>query len=114
MSASSAEEDPAARDHRRDRTTVRRALAAGAVMWALVGLPLLVAVVAGGGEGRAGVAVVLLGLTLGGAVATAWMLAATLLDLLAGGRPGVHRALWLIGTFLVTALLPVLVAGVGG
>ncbi len=103
-----------ARDRRRDRTTVRRALCAGAVTWAAIGVPLLVAVVFGGGDGRAGLVVVLLGLTLGGVVATGWMLLATLLDLLAGGRPGGYRARWLLGTFLVTALLPVLLAGVGG
>lgn len=106
--------EDAAAERRRDRTTVRRALLAGAVTWAVVGLPLLLAVVVGGGQGRAGVVVVLLGLTLGGVVATGWMLLATLLDLVAGARPGGYRAVWLGATFLVTALLPVLVAGVGG
>lgn len=98
----------------RDRTTVRRALLAGTVAWGVVSLPLLVAVAVRGGSGQVGLAVVLLGLTVAGLVASAWLLLAVLLDLLAGEPPSAARLLITAGVVLLTGVAPVLFLAAGG
>ena len=98
----------------RDRTTLRRALVAGAVCAAAVGLPLLVAVVIGDGSGRAGLVAVLLGLTIGGLVASGWLLLAVLLDLLAGEPPSGTRLLLTLLVLLASAFAPLLLLAAGG
>lgn len=97
----------------RDRTTLRRALAAGGVVAALISLPLVVAAVAAG-DARAGFVGVLLGLTVGGIVASMWMLLAALLDLAAGQALGGARLLWTLGVVLAAAAAPVLLLAAGG
>lgn len=98
----------------RDRTTLRRAFVAAAISAAAVALPVLLAVALGGGSGRAGVAAVLLGLTVGGLVASGWLLLAVLLDLLAGDPPGTARLLLTLGVLLASAFAPVLLLAAGG
>lgn len=98
----------------RDRTTVRRALLAGALTSTVIGLPLLVSAVVGGQGGAVALATVLLGLTLGGLVASAWLLLAGILDVMAGERPGLRRMVWtaaLVGVTLVSPLLLVAARG---
>jgi Na+/melibiose symporter-like transporter len=97
----------------RDRTTLRRALAAGAIACVVVGLPLFAAAVPRGG-GRAGLVALLLGLTVGGIVASLWLLLAALLDLLAGHTPSDARLLWTLGVVLAAAASPVLLLAAGG
>ncbi|MPZ89144.1 MAG: hypothetical protein GEU81_13970 [Nitriliruptorales bacterium] len=98
----------------RDRTMVRRALIAGGITWAALGLPLFTAVLVGGGGGRAGLATLLLALTFGGAAASAWLLVGTLLDLLAGEAPGRQRIVWMVLILSFTFVSPLLVAGAEG
>jgi hypothetical protein len=98
----------------RDRTMVRRALTAGGIMWALIGAPLMIAVIVGGGTGQAGLATLFLGLTFGGLVASAWLLVGTLLDLLAGEVPGRRRIVWIAVVLGFTFASPLLVAAAGG
>lgn len=93
----------------RDRTTVRRALRAGVVVWVLTGVP-LVAVVAGAeGDGAAGLVAVMMGLVVGSVVASAWLMLAAALDLLAHERPGRRRVLWTVGVVVFTFASPLLV-----
>lgn len=98
----------------RDRTTVRRALAAGGVVWALVAVPLVVSVVVGGGDGDAALPVVLLGLSCGGIVASGWLLLALGLDVAAGDPPGTARLLWTAAVVVLTGLSPLLFLASGG
>ncbi len=98
----------------RDRVTLRRAFLAGGIVWAAVGLPLLLAVAVGGGSGNAGLAAVLLGLSLGGIVTAGWLLLAVFLDLLAGDPPSGARLLWTVAALVGAALCPVLLLAAGG
>lgn len=98
----------------RDRTTLRRAALAGALVAAAVGLPLFVAVAVAGGSGRAGLAAVLLGLSVGGIVSAGWLLLAFLLDLLAGDPPSGARLALTLAAVLGAACLPVLLLAAGG
>ncbi|HVM00924.1 MAG TPA: hypothetical protein VM324_16665 [Egibacteraceae bacterium] len=93
----------------RDRTTVRRALAAGAAVWLAVGTVLVTIVVRAGGDGAAGLAAVFLALVSGAVVASGWLLLAAALDLLAGEPPGRRRVLWTVGVLLFTFSSPLLV-----
>lgn len=98
----------------RDRTTVRRALLAGALTSTVTGLPLLVAAVVGGQGGAVGLATVLLALTLGGMVASAWLLLGSILDVRAGERPGTRRLVWTAALVGVTLLSPLLLVAARG
>jgi hypothetical protein len=98
----------------RDRTTLRRALAAGGIACAAVGLPFLLGVALGGGSGRAGVAAVLLGLTVGCIVGAGWLLLAVLLDLMAGEPPSGARLAWTLAAVLAAASCPALLLAAGG
>jgi len=98
----------------RDRTTLRRALATGGVVWTLVALPLVVSVVVGGGNGAAALSVVLLGLSCGGIVASGWLLLALGLDLAAGDAPGARRLFWTAAVVVLTGFSPLLFLASGG
>jgi hypothetical protein len=98
----------------RDRETVRRALRAGGLTWAVVGGLLVASVLYAGGDGRAGLAAVLLGMVFGGMVASGWLLVAAGLDLLADEPPSRRRAAWTVAVVVATMLSPVLVLGAGG
>ncbi len=94
----------------RDRTTVRRALRAGAVAGGGVGGLLLVVAVAS----RAGietVTAVMSGVAVGALVTAGWLLLAALLDVLAGDYPGRRRLLWTLGATVLALLGPFLVVG---
>ncbi|HWB73242.1 MAG TPA: hypothetical protein VG452_13595 [Egibacteraceae bacterium] len=95
----------------RDRTTVRRALAAGLVVWAASASALVAAVVLAGAGGRLGLAAALLGLTAGSLVASTWLLVAAALDLLAGHVPGRRRVVWTVALVAFAVLSPVFVLG---
>lgn len=95
----------------RDARVVRRALGAGGLVWAVLGLPLLALVVVRGGRGDEGFLVVALTLVLGAIVASGWLLLAAALDLLAGESPGRRRVAWTIGVVAFTLLSPLLAAG---
>jgi hypothetical protein len=101
-------------DPARDATTVRRALVAGAAVWGLVALGLLVAAVVQGGGGRAWLTGVMIGLVLGSAASAGWLLLAAALDVLAGERPGRRRLVWTFGLAAFTFLSPALVLGAQG
>jgi hypothetical protein len=106
--------DPATAGRDRDRETVRRALRAGGATWAVVGGALVASVLNAGGDGRAGLAAVLLGLVFAGMVASGWLLVAAGLDLLADETPSRRRVVWTVAVVLATMLSPVLVMGAGG
>lgn len=95
----------------RDRTTVRRALAAGAGVWAVLATVLVVLIMRAGGDGTAGFAAVVSALVVGSVVASAWLLLAALLDLLAGHTPGRYRVGWTVGVLVFTFFSPLLVLG---
>ena len=99
----------------RDRVTVRRALIAGAVVWALATAVLAVNGLAGGLTLSAVPYQVALAAPLGGIAASFWVWLANLLDVLAGERPSRRRWLWALGLTVGTAfVLPlVLAASVG-
>lgn len=99
---------------RRDRTTVRRALAAGALVWVVVGGPLLLAGLLGSDADRAALVAVLIGFVVGAFAAALWLLVAMLLDLWAGEPPGLRRALWTGATLAVALLSPFLLLAAGG
>jgi len=82
--------------------------------WAVTGVPLLVAAVAGGGGGTVGLAAVLLTLTLGGLVASGWLLLAGILDVTAGERPGRRRLVWTAAVVMATLLSPLLLVAARG
>lgn len=92
---------------------MRRALIAGAVAGAVVGLPLFAASVPRGG-GRAGLVALLMGVTVGGIVASLWLLLAALLDLAAGQAPSGRRLAWTAAVVLAAAACPVLLLAAGG
>lgn len=94
----------------RERTTVRRALVAGAVAGLAVGVPLTVAVVLGDGTGAALLAVSLLALSAGGVVATGWLLLAAGLDLRSGAGVGRRRVVWTVAVATSTFVAQVLAA----
>jgi hypothetical protein len=103
---------PARSPRERDRLTVRRALIAGAVAWALVGGPLVVGLAPAGGQASA--VGMLLGFVIGGIVASGWLLVAAAIDLRTDQPIGRRRVAWTVGVTAVAALSPVMVAGVGG
>lgn len=86
--------------------TVRRAVLAGALT--AVGVAALLLPVDLAGTGRASPLVVFVGLTVGALVTTAWLLLATVLDVFAGHRIGLRRALWTAVATLVALLSPFL------
>ncbi|MDP8970594.1 MAG: hypothetical protein M3N52_08920 [Actinomycetota bacterium] len=106
--------DPAADSAQRDRTTVRRALRAGLVVWAICAGALLGAVLVAGAGGRFGLAAVLLGLTAGSLAASSWLLLSAALDLLAEQPPGRRRVAWTVTVVAFTVLSPVFVVGAQG
>lgn len=96
----------------RDRTTVRRALVAGLLVWILSGAAL------GGGLASAGpraaAAGLLLGLSAGAVVASAWLLVALGLDVYADHRPSRRRLTWTVGVTVFAVLSPALRLALGG
>ncbi|PSO52416.1 MAG: hypothetical protein BRC31_04835 [Actinobacteria bacterium QS_5_72_10] len=90
----------------RERVTVRRALIAGAVAWALLGVPLSVGMAPS--QGPASPAGALLGLVFGGVVASAWLLTALTIDLWTRQPLGRRRLVWTAAVTLATMLSPVL------
>lgn len=96
----------------RDRVTVRRALLAGGAAWALVGGPLIVGLAPAGGDASA--AGMLLGLVVGGIVASGWLLLAAAIDLRTDQPIGRRRVAWTVGVTALAVIAPVMVAGVGG
>jgi hypothetical protein len=98
----------------RDRTTLRRALLAGAVAWAAVALPLLAAVLLGGGSAQMALTGVLLGFVIGACVAAGWLLFAAVLDLWVGEPPGRRRLVWTAAMTGVALLSPLLLLAAGG
>ena len=93
----------------RERTTVRRGLVAGGVVWAVTAGPLVVVVVRAGGDGAAGLVAVMMGLVAGSVAASAWLMLAAALDLLAGETPGRRRALWTVGVVVFALASPMLI-----
>ena len=93
----------------RDRTTVRRALRAGAVAGAIAGASALAAAIAGEVPGGFVIAAVL---AAGSLVAAVWLLLAGLLDVFAGEPPSGRRVLWMVGVVLLAMLGPFLLLGV--
>lgn len=107
-------EDGRAAAARRDRAVLRRALLAGAAVWALVSGAL--ALLGAGSLGAA--AAVLFGLG-GGFVAAAlmtalWLALAGIADLLADRPPGRRRVAVMVAAFATALLAPALVAGLAG
>lgn len=96
----------------RDRVTVRRALIAGGVVWAIVGGPLVVGLAPAGGQASA--AGMLLGLVFAGLIASLWLLVAAGIDLWAGQAIGRRRVAWTAAVLVATLLSPLLVLGAGG
>lgn len=96
----------------RDRATVRRALIAGGVVWALVGGPLVVGLAPAGG--RASAAGMLLGLVFAGMATSLWLLTAAAIDLWTGQPIDRRRLAWTAGVPVATMLSPLLVLGAGG
>ena len=92
----------------RNRTTVRRAVRAGAIGGAVAaGFMLILAVqskVAGG-------AVLAAAIAGWGVIAAAWLLLAALLDVLAGEPPNLRRVVWTAVATLVAMLSPFLLLG---
>ncbi|HUH08838.1 MAG TPA: hypothetical protein VML96_13640 [Egibacteraceae bacterium] len=101
-------EAAAERAARRDATTVRRALTAGALSWALITGALSVVGVAGGGGLRAIGSAAVIALVLGSSIASAWLLLAAGLDLVAGEQLSRRRGAWTIGVVLFALLSPLL------
>ena len=93
----------------RDRTTVRRALKAGAVAGVLVMVLLLSLALSGNAPG--GAVVVMSGIALGSLVAAAWLLLAGLLDVFAGEVPSRRRVAWTVAAVMLAMLGPFLVVG---
>ena len=93
----------------RNRTTVRRALRAGAVVGAAAGVAALVAALAGQVPGGF---VIAAALAVGSLAAAFWLLLAGLLDVFAGEPPDRRRVLWMIGVVLLAMLGPFLMLGV--
>jgi len=95
----------------RDRTTVRRALGAGAAVWAAC-LALWTLLGVAGTPGLEHVPLyAALGAPFAGIAAALWLWLAILLDVLAGERPSRRRWLWAAGLTVVTAfVLPVMLS----
>lgn len=89
----------------RDRTTLRRGLCAGGVVWALASVALMVAGVAGGLNLVALPLQLALASPFGGIAACLWIWLATLLDVLAGEPPSRRRWLWAFGLTAFTAFM---------
>ena len=94
-----------------DRRVVRRALAAGGSVAAVVAAAMVAGVLAVGGSGALGLAAVVGAITVGSLVTAAWLLVSVFFDLLANQRPGRHRVLWTIGMVLFAFIAPVLLLG---
>ncbi|MDQ3343816.1 MAG: hypothetical protein M3425_02910 [Actinomycetota bacterium] len=94
----------------RDRTTVRRALRAGALAGGVVACALLLAVLLGPGGGAP--AAVMAGIAVGALVAAGWLLLGAVLDIFAGERVGATRWAWTAVTTVLALLGPFLVVGV--
>ena len=90
----------------RDRTTIRRALKAGGVAAAAVGVPLLAWALAAGAD--LVVAALLAGLTAGVWLAAGWLMLALGLDLLASEIPGGGRVALTSAAGLLALLMPFL------
>lgn len=96
----------------RERVTVRRALIAGLITWALIGGSLAVSLAGAGGQASA--AGMLLGLVFAGIVASAWLLTAMAIDLLTHKSISRRRTLWTVAVALFTLISPTFVLGAGG
>ncbi len=103
---------PARRRADRDRVTVRRALIAGGVVWALVGGPLVMWFAPAGGQASA--VGMLLGLVFAGMITSTWLLVAAAIDLWTGQPVDRRRLAWTVGVTIATMLSPLLVLGAGG
>jgi hypothetical protein len=95
----------------RDRRVVRRGFVAGGVVWVLVAGPLAVAA---GGDDRAVLVAVLLGLTFGAFAASGWLLVAAILDLWVGEPPARRRVVWTAAATLLALISPFLLLAAGG
>lgn len=100
----------------RDRATVRRALAAGAVVWLAAALGLGVSsALSRTLSGEAALLVAALGLVVGGLAATCWLVLAAWLDLRAGEPPGLRRWLWTAAVLVIAVLaVPLAAATIAG
>lgn len=81
------------------------------MVWVTLGGPLVAVGVRAGAGGAAGLAAVMAGLVAGALVASAWLLLAAALDLLAGCRPGRRRLLWTAAVTLFAFVSPFLLLG---
>lgn len=90
---------------------MRRALVAGTALWVGLGAVLVAVVVRAGGDGGAGVVAVMSALVAGSLLASAWLLLAAALDLVAGEPPGRRRTIWTVAVIVFTFASPLLVAG---
>ncbi len=89
---------------------MRRALTAGTALWVGLGAVLIGAVVRAGGDGAAGAVALTIALVAGSLLASAWLLLAATLDLVAGEPPGRRRTLWTVALIVFTFASPLLVA----
>ncbi|MPZ72924.1 MAG: hypothetical protein GEU74_06775 [Nitriliruptorales bacterium] len=92
----------------RDRTTVKRALVAGAVAGAVAGTLALAGVMANAVPGALVIAAVIAGSSF---VAAGWLLLSAVLDILAGDPPDARRTAWTAGAALLAMLGPFLLLG---
>lgn len=97
----------------RNRTTVRRALRAGAVVGAVI---FVLGVLLTGRGGVPLPAVIMTALAAAAFVTAAWLLLSYLLDLIAGEPPDRRRTIWTVASVLVAMFGPFLLLGavVGG
>lgn len=98
----------------RDRRIVRRALAAGAIVWAVLGGVLVAPALGAGLGGQEAAAMVFLALCFGLATSSIWLLLALALDAYVGARIGRRRLVWTAGMVVCTMISPMLVLGAQG
>ncbi len=98
-----------AANSQRDRRIVRRAFVAGGVVWSVLTVGFVTLAALSGQGPRTWTALGLLALLLGVMSATAWLLLAAMLDLVAGMRPSRRRLTWTAAMLLATIAMPILV-----
>ena len=92
----------------RNRVTVRRAVRAGLIAGGLGAAVMLALAVQGKVSGAAVPAAAIAGW---GVVASAWLLLAALLDVLAGEPPNLRRVVWTVVATLIAMLAPFVLLG---